>query len=172
MIPNFFIHNVIYPICIKLTNKTSIEAHKELDLVIEVPSCLLTWIRLFILSACLVLHLQNGLLVEITTKNHVSVEASIWSFWKSRQKYIRKRANVILCVANEKPNTRLISQNIYLPITSKNIRDIRNQNWSQIYFCLYFCNMFVFFLFFFRSGGFGYVCIDYIFVGLIPLLIL
>jgi hypothetical protein len=43
--------------------------------------------------------------MKITAKNHVSIEASIWSFYKSRQKRIRKRANLLLCVANGKPNT-------------------------------------------------------------------
>jgi len=34
--------------------------------------------------------------MKITIKNHISVEASIWNFWKSRRKHIKKRANVIL----------------------------------------------------------------------------
>jgi len=46
--------------------------------------------------------------MEITAKNHVSVEASIWSFWKSRQKHIGKHANMLLYVTKGKPNTRLI----------------------------------------------------------------
>lgn len=48
-------------------------------------------------------------LMEITIKNHVNVKVSILNFKKSRQKRIEKRANVILCVANRKSNTYLVS---------------------------------------------------------------
>jgi len=45
---------------------------------------------------------------EFVDENHGKKHVSIWSLSKSRQKRIRKCANVLLYVTNEKPNTRIM----------------------------------------------------------------